>query len=88
MRASKLQFEEFGRSVAWLDIKKLLLLRRSDIRDALEDGVASNVDPNTEMRESARMRGRAEELKFITELPEFIVKTYDQLTEEEDDKNG
>ena len=88
MRASKIQFEEFGRSTAWQDIKKLLLLRRADIRDALEEGVAEDISPETEMRESARMRGRAEELKFITELPEFIVKTYDQLTEEEGDENG
>lgn len=87
MRASKLQFEEFSKSLVWQDLRDLLIVRRNSIRDDLEEGVKADVSPDIEIRESARMRGQAEELKFILGLPEFIVNSYDNLSEEEDEKD-
>jgi len=83
LKASKIQFEEFSKSSVWQDLKDLLRARRDSIRDDLEEGVKADVSPDIEVRECARMRGQAEELKFIIGLPEFIVSNYDNLSEEE-----
>lgn len=86
MRASKIQFIEFSKSRVWQDLKTLLTARRDSIRDDLEEGVKSDVSPDIEIRETSRLRGQAEELKFILGLPEFIVSSYDNLSEEEEEK--
>jgi hypothetical protein len=85
MNSSKKQFEEFLQNTVWRDIKDILLLRRSDIRDQLEGGTAADIDVYVEMRETARLRGRAEELRFITDLPNEIVNNYDQYSKEEEE---
>lgn len=86
MRATKNQFSDFVQSVMWEDLKKILLLRRSEIRDTLEEGSPADIDPQTEMRESARLRGRSEELKYIVDLPQLIVDNYDEFNREEEEE--
>lgn len=86
MRATKMQFSDFVQSVMWEDLKKILLLRRSEIRDTLEEGSPADIDPQVEMRESARLRGRSEELKYIVDLPQLIVDNYDEFNREEEEE--
>lgn len=84
MQSSKKQFEEFLQTTVWRDLRDLFLLRRSEIRDQLEGGASADVDVYAEVRETARLRGRAEELRYATELPNEIVTNYDQYFKEEE----
>lgn len=86
MRATKIQFSDFIETVVWMDIKKILLLRRSEVRDTLEEGSPADIDVQTEIRESARLRGRSDELKYIVDLPRLIVDNYDEFNREEEEE--
>lgn len=78
MRSSRRQFEEFQRSTVWTDLKETILLRLSMVRDELErQGV--------EREQDLVNKGRAEELRWINDLPDEIIKQWEQINKEERD---
>jgi hypothetical protein len=65
-------------------MKEQLLLRRSLVRDELEMGDSvGNRPPGWEDRE----RGRADELRFLADYPQYVVDNYETLSKEDED-NG
>ncbi len=78
MQASKREWEEFLRSNVWADFRRELLMKRSIIRDELEEG--SNPTFSDEFK-----RGEAKQLREIAELPDVIVQNYDTFKREDED---
>jgi hypothetical protein len=87
MQATKVQFEDFVRSLVYKDIKVLLLSRLSIVRDDLE-----KVIPGLSATEQAMIdlvnKGRAEELRYAAELAEVIVENWEEYTKEEEERDG
>lgn len=79
MKATKIQYREFSSSFVWEDLKTILKERLKDIRDQLER--ATSGDPAQEMHRIAQNRGRAEELRYLLELPGFIIENFESLAE-------
>ncbi len=76
MRSTKIQFMEFIDSNVWTDIRNILLIRLNDCRDSLETGINSGIE------EIRIEQGRAEELRYILDLPRSIVEDWESLNED------
>lgn len=83
MRATLQQYKDFLDSAVWIDIKEVLLLRRSSIRDELERG--ANLSGSALLEWEERQRGRADELRFLADYPQYMVDNYDTMKGEEDE---
>lgn len=71
LKASESTYKEFVKSSIWDDIKAVLTTRLELIRDDLEYN-ADNID---------ELRGRAKELRFLLNLPQYIIDNYTRLSE-------
>lgn len=78
MRSSKRQVEEFLKSTIWTDLKEMILLRLSDVRDELEH-------PEMSREQDLMNKGRAEELRWVNELPQELYNQWEQINKEEQD---
>lgn len=83
MRATLQQYKDFVESALWMDLREVLLLKRSAVRDALEAG-----DPNGEKSAGweDRERGRADELRFLADYPQYVVDNFESLVKEEENE--
>ena len=81
MRATKAQFEEFERSIIWLDLRDFLKDRLEGIRDELED---SPLDLISDVKNTMWNRGRAEEVRILLDLPKMLVENYGEKEVKED----
>lgn len=88
MQASKREWEEFLKSSVWRDFRQELLLRRSDVRDRLEQGVNLETGTKLTVEEQEQERGRAIELKFMADFPDFVVSNWDNIIEPEGSEEG
>jgi hypothetical protein len=82
MRATLQQYKEFLDSAMWADIKEILLIRRSSVRSDLEIGKDLPKDDLILWEE--RMRGRADELRFLADYPQYVADNYETLSKEEE----
>jgi hypothetical protein len=80
MQARAVDFEELGRLQVWKDLKDILLLRLNSVRDDLESTMDNSMDMYN--------KGRASELRFLVDLPEYIAKNYDLIKEEDESDGG
>jgi hypothetical protein len=86
VKASRREWEKFLNSRVWKDMRTELLLRRSHIRDMLELGYDLDKQLPLTNEDTARERGRAQELIFLSEYPDFIVNKggYDKILADEE----
>lgn len=87
MRATLEQMREFEKSLIWLDIRDFLLERLDGIRDELE-GNTKVLDLINDMKDTMLNRGRAEEVRFLLELPKILVENYKALQSVKEESNG
>lgn len=80
MKAPKERWNEFLQSDVWADLKTVLLQRLSSVRDTLEV-----CDKETFQHE----QGRAEELRFLIDMPAEIYRNFDEYKQEQEElKDG
>jgi len=77
--ANLTQLEEFGESVVWREMKDTFLMRLSAVRDDLED-------PNGTREDDLRNKGRAEELRFASELLTLMIEDAKEDKCQEEDR--
>ena len=87
MRATIQQWQDFIQSAVWVDIKEMLLLERSAIRDGLELGPTEDFDGDLLLWEE-RGRGKAEAIRHMVDYPQYVVDNYETLNKEEEEENG
>ena len=76
MKSTKSQFEDFMLSYIWQDMKTEMLLELSAVRDELED-------PNNARERDMYLKGKADLLRYASDLPQFIVDKWEELTKDE-----
>lgn len=79
MKATRVQYQEFLSSFVWEDVKTILKERLEDVRNHFE--IDASADPWEDIKQVAHNRGRAEELRYLLELPGFIIQNFESLTE-------
>ena len=70
MNSTEGQLKEFVTSFIWQDLRLAILTRLSVVRNDLE---YMPDDAENETRETARLRGRAFELRFLADLPGELI---------------
>jgi len=74
--ATKRQLEDLKTHPAWMEMKQLLLDRLMIIRNELEASNMSEVD-------TAIRRGECKNIRFVTELPDMIIRDFEEGKGEE-----
>ena len=82
MRATQEQLREFEKSLIWLDLKDFLTARLEGIRDELE-GNGKVLGLFDDVKDIMWNRGRAEEVRFLLDLPEVLAKNFKIFGKEE-----
>ena len=86
MNSTEGQLREFKDSVIWADIKRFLLERLEGVRDNLE-GNTKVLDLINDVKDTMLNRGRAEEIRFLLDLPDVIIANY-KIFAKEEEANG
>lgn len=81
MKSTLVQFMEFRSSTVWADIRSILLERLSVVRDELE--VVSTKVLDEQLLVDLVNKGRAEELRFVSDIVDYIIDKWDELKEGE-----
>lgn len=84
MRSTQEQLKEFEKSLIWLDIKDFLTTRLEAVRDELE-GNTKILDLFNDVKDTMLNRGRAEEIRFLLDLPNVLATNYKALVKEDSD---
>ena len=89
LKATKIGLEEFLRSGVWADFKDILEERIKLNQDELEYQSLGE-DVWIDIRRVASTRAKLGELRYLLELPKFLLKSYDELSkiEEEVDEDA
>jgi len=89
LKATKIGLEEFLRSGVWADFKDILEERIKLNQDELEYQ-SPGEDVWIDIRRVASTRAKLGELRYLLELPEFLLDNYEELSkmEEEVEEDG
>ena len=89
LRASKAAIDEFLRSAVWTDLKDIITERIALSQEELEVEDPSE-DVWKDIRRVASARARLGELRYLLELPNFLLNSYEELSkiEEEEEDAG
>ena len=89
LKATKIGLEEFLRSAVWADLKDILderiVINQNELdREDLEEDVWVSI------RRDTALKAKLGELRYLLELPKFLLKSYDELSkiEEEVDEDA
>jgi hypothetical protein len=82
MRITQGQAKEFKEGLIWADIKEFLTARLEGVRDGLE-GNTKVLDLFSDIKDTMINRGRAEEIRFLLDLPNLMVENYKAFAGEE-----
>ncbi|MDI6785122.1 MAG: hypothetical protein QMD92_00275 [bacterium] len=84
LKSSKIEYGEFLRSRIWADLKTIIKERIKSNTMELEYESPSE-DVWIDIRRVASSRARIGELRYLSELPSFLLEKYDELFEIEEE---
>lgn len=84
LKATKIGLEEFLRSGVWADFKDIINERITLNQEELEYQ-GSNEDVWIDIRRVASTRAKLGELRYLLELPKFLLERYDELSKMEEE---